>query len=61
MGMKIYELADEAGINQDTLSDWERGKRTPQPKTAEMALAALDRLEDEMGMGSSCGNHPTGG
>jgi transcriptional regulator with XRE-family HTH domain len=50
IGMKIYELAEAAGVNKDTLSDWERGKRNPHPDTIEAVLTALDKLEEEMGI-----------
>lgn len=50
IGFKIYELADAAGVNKDTLSDWERGKRSPHSDTVEAVMAALDRLEEEMGI-----------
>lgn len=50
LGLKGYELADHAGINKDTLSDWERGKRNPHPDTVKAVVAALARLEEEMGI-----------
>jgi transcriptional regulator with XRE-family HTH domain len=50
IGMKIYELAEQANVSPDTLSDWERGIRNPHSKTVEAVLDALDRLEEEMGI-----------
>lgn len=50
IGLKIYELADEAGVHKDTLADWERGRRNPNPDTVQAVLAALDRIEEEMGI-----------
>jgi transcriptional regulator with XRE-family HTH domain len=44
-------LAAEAGVNMDTLSDLEAGKRRPQPGTLNKVLDALDRLERETGLG----------
>jgi len=49
MGLRQSELAAQAEITRDTLSDWENGKRNPHPETVEKVLSALDRLEEEMG------------
>jgi transcriptional regulator with XRE-family HTH domain len=45
--MTISELAAEAGISRDTLSDLEVGAKTPQPKTVGKVLDALARVETE--------------
>lgn len=50
IGMTIKELAARAEVSRDTLSDWERGARNPQSETVEAVLAALDQLEEEMGI-----------
>ena len=50
IGMKIAELAEEAGVSRDTLSDLETGKKRPHPETVEKVLAALDRIEHEVGL-----------
>lgn len=50
IGMKITELAQEAGISRDTLSDLEAGNKRPHADTVEKVLVALERLETEMGM-----------
>ena len=50
IGLTKTELAKEARVNRDTLSDWEAGKRNPHPDTVEAVLTALDRLEEEMGI-----------
>lgn len=50
LGYTIAELAGEAGVDPDTLSDLEAGKRRPQPRTLDKVLAALDRLEAEVGL-----------
>jgi transcriptional regulator with XRE-family HTH domain len=46
--MTISELAAEAGISRDTLSDLEVGAKTPQPKTVGKVLDALARVETEV-------------
>lgn len=56
LGLEINELADEANVNRDTLSDWEAGNTRPQMKTMKKVLDALDRIELEMGI-----NAPTEG
>lgn len=50
LGMKINELAQEAGISRDTLSDLEAGNKKPQPDTVNKVLTALDRIEREVGL-----------
>lgn len=56
---EIYELADEAGVNRDTLSDWESGKtKRPQTETVNKVLSTLDRLEQEMGFNAPPARHP---
>lgn len=50
LGMEIAELADEAQVNRDTLSDWEAGHTRPQSKTERKVLGTLARLEEEMGI-----------
>lgn len=50
LGMEIYELADEAHVNRDTLSDWEAGNTKPQTRTVNKVMRTLDRLEEEMGI-----------
>jgi transcriptional regulator with XRE-family HTH domain len=50
IGLTIKELAGRAEVSRDTLSDWERGARNPQSETVEAVLAALDQLEEEMGI-----------
>lgn len=49
MGLRISELAEQASVSRDTISDMETGKRNPHPDTVEKVLSALDRLEQEMG------------
>jgi transcriptional regulator with XRE-family HTH domain len=48
--MNITELAQEAGISRDTLSDLEAGNKRPQTDTVDKVTAALDRIEREVGM-----------
>lgn len=50
MGMSIVDLAGEAGVSRDTLSDLEAGNKRPHPDTVTKVLSALDRLEEEMGI-----------
>lgn len=50
MGMNIVDLATEAGISRDTLSDLEAGNKKPHPDTVAKVLGALGRLEEEMGL-----------
>src|SRR5215203_3614741 len=40
------ELAEAAGVRPSSISDWERGKKTPSPRT-------LERLAGAMGFSSS--------
>lgn len=49
LGFTIAELAEEAGVDPDTLSGLEAGKRRPQTATLDKVLTALDRLEKEVG------------
>jgi transcriptional regulator with XRE-family HTH domain len=58
LGYNIAELADEAGVDEDTLSALEKGKRKPQSGTLNKVLAALDRLEREVGL--DAGSLPPG-
>ena len=53
LGYTIAELAAEAGVDPDTLSDLEAGRRRPQVSTLNKVLAALDRLEKEVGLDAS--------
>lgn len=50
LGLLVKDLAAQAGVSRDTLSDWERGTRRPQHQTVDAVVAALDRLEEEMGI-----------
>lgn len=50
LGYTITELASNAGISRDTLSDLEAGNKKPHPDTVDKVLDALDRLEEEVGM-----------
>jgi len=50
LGYNITDLATEAGISRDTLSDLEAGNKRPHPDTVAKVLEALDRLEHEVGM-----------
>ena len=48
--MTITDLAQEAGISRDTLSDLEAGNKRPHPETVDKVIAALDRIEQEVGL-----------
>lgn len=50
IGMKITDLATEAGVTRDTLSDLEAGNTRPHPDTVAKVLGALDRIEKEVGL-----------
>lgn len=50
LGLRIKDLAEHADVSRDTLSDWERGVRRPQYQTVDAVVAALERLEEEMGI-----------
>lgn len=50
MGLNVTDMAKEAGVSRDTLSDLESGKRAPHPSTLAKVVEALTRLEEEMGM-----------
>lgn len=50
IGMNITDLAKEAGVSRDTLSDLEAGTKRPHPETVDKVLAALDRIEQEVGL-----------
>ena len=52
IGLRQKDLAEQAEVSRDTISDWERGTRRPQVQTVEAVVAALDRLEEEMGIDS---------
>lgn len=50
IGMSIEELAAEAQVSRDTLSDYEGEIRKPQPDTRRKVREALERIEHETGM-----------
>ena len=50
LGMTIEQLADEADVSADTLGDFEAGKRQPRELTLSKVAAALDRIEEEVGI-----------
>lgn len=50
LGMTIEELADEAGVSADTLSDFEAGNRKPRQLTVSKVVSALGRIEEETGV-----------
>lgn len=50
IGFNIKGLAQEAGVSRDTLSDLEAGLKKPHPDTVSKVLAALDRLEKDVGL-----------
>ncbi len=50
LGMSLEQLAQEAGVNADTLGDYEAGNRSPRDVTRRKVADALDRLEEETGM-----------
>lgn len=50
LGMTIDQLADEAGVDADTLGDYESGRRNPRDITKQKVASALERLEEETGL-----------
>lgn len=58
LGYNITDMATEAGISRDTLSDLEAGNKRPHPDTLTKVLTALDRLEREIGL--DAGSLPPG-
>lgn len=50
LGMAIRDLATEAEVSRDTLSDMESGAKDFRQATLGKVLRALDRLETEMGI-----------
>lgn len=50
IGMSIEELAAEAQVSRDTLSDYEGEVRKPHPNTSRKVRAALEKIEHETGM-----------
>ena len=50
LGMTIDDLANEADVSPDTLSDFEAGKRRPRDLTVSKVAAALSRIEEETGV-----------
>ena len=50
IGMSIEELAAEAQVSRDTLSDYEGEVRKPHPSTSRKVREALERIEHETGM-----------
>lgn len=50
IGMGIEDLAAEADVSSDTLSDYERGVRSPHPSTVRKVREALERIEHETGI-----------
>lgn len=52
LGMAIRDLATEAEVSRDTLSDMESGAKDFRQATLGKVLRALDRLEAEMGIGA---------
>jgi transcriptional regulator with XRE-family HTH domain len=51
LGMPINALAEMAGIDRGRLAALEAGDTKVQDRTKGAVLAALDRIEDEMGYG----------
>lgn len=54
------ELAREAGVNRDTLTDLEAGKGRPHPTTVEKIDEALTKLEQESGLEALPAPRPIG-
>lgn len=52
LGMGIRDLAKEAGVSRDTLSDMESGTKDFRQATLGKVLRALDRIEEEVGFDS---------
>jgi len=50
LGMGIKDLAAEAGVSRDTLSDLESGTKDFRQATLYKVLRALDRIEEESGI-----------
>jgi len=50
LGMGIKDLAAEAGVSRDTLSDLETGAKDFRQATLYKVLRALDRIEEESGI-----------
>lgn len=50
LGLSIKQLAEEAGVAEDTLGDGEAGRRELRPATWGKVNLALDRLEAEAGV-----------
>lgn len=49
LGMGIRDLAREAGVSRDTLSDMESGTKDFRQTTLAKVMRALDRIEEEAG------------
>lgn len=47
-GLTQAELADRAGLNQDTLSNWERGHRVPNVASLPILVDALGASLDDL-------------
>lgn len=47
-GLRQWELAEEIGVNQRTVSSWEKGQRWPTLFTALAIADALDCSIDEL-------------
>lgn len=52
LGMSIQELAKEAGVSRDTLSDLESGTKDFRRLTLNKIQRALDSIEEEAGVGA---------
>lgn len=50
LGMTIIDLAGEAGVSRDTLSDMESGRKNFTQLTLSKVLRALERIEAEVGI-----------
>lgn len=50
IGMTVEDLAAEADVSRDTLSDYEKGVRKPHPSTVRKVREALERIEHETGL-----------
>lgn len=52
LGLTIRDLAAEAGVSRDTISDLESGRKDFRQLTLSKIQRALDRLEEEAGIGA---------
>lgn len=47
-GLKKSKLAEEAGVNPDTLTDVDKPDWYPRPRTVEKLVTALDRIAQRL-------------